>query len=152
MWDHSLNKQDMKRFLHILLIFALMFSACDNIYINGYLHGMWNLQKVEDCEKGNLEYPQDIYYSFQHYLTFISKHNETEFPLRYLGNLYYDKVENTININGLRNFPNEKYVATLNDLEQFMIFDTNTTFNILTLDNEQLILEYNSYRYYLIRW
>lgn len=143
----------MKRNIHIFILLAtIMLSACDYVYINGDLDGMWQLQKVENTEDNSVEYKQEIYYSFQRNLTFISKQNETDAPLRYLGNLYYSEQENSVTINGLRKFPNEKYIATLDDLKQFMIFDTNTTFNILKLDNEQLIMEYKNYRYYLKRW
>lgn len=143
----------MKRNIHIFILLAtIMLSACDYVYINGDLDGMWQLQKVENTEDNSVEYKQEIYYSFQRNLTFISKQNETDAPLRYLGNLYYSEQDNSVTINGLRKFPNEKYIATLDDLKQFMIFDTNTTFNILKLDNEQLIMEYKNYRYYLKRW
>ena len=36
----------MKR-LFIILFLALMFVACDKVYINGDLDGMWQLQRVE---------------------------------------------------------------------------------------------------------
>ena len=129
-----------------------MLASCDNVYINGDLDGMWQLKMVENNNDASTTYPKNIYYSFQRNLTFISRQDETNNPLRYLGNLYYDEQEKSVTINGLRNFPYEKYVATLNDLKQFMIFDTNTTFNIIELDNEQLIMDWNNYRYYLIRW
>ena len=129
-----------------------MLASCDNVYINGDLDGMWQLKMVENNNDASTTYHKNINYSFQRNLTFISRQDETNNPLRYLGNLYYDEQEKSVTINGLRNFPYEKYVATLNDLKQFMIFDTNTTFNIIELDNEQLIMEWNNYRYYLIRW
>ena len=143
----------MKKYIHIFIILlTTMLSACDKVYINGDLDGMWQLQKVENSEDNTAEYKQEIYYSFQRNLTFISKQNETDVPLRYLGNLYYSEQDKSVTINGLRNFPNEKYIATLDDLKQFMIFDINTTFKILELDNEQLIMEHKNYRYYLKRW
>lgn len=143
----------MKKYIHIFIILlTTMLSACDKVYINGDLDGMWQLQKVENSEDNTAEYKQNIYYSFQRNLTFISKQNETDAPLRYLGNLYYSEQDKSVTINGLRNFPNEKYIATLDDLKQFMIFDINTTFKILELDNEQLIMEHKNYRYYLKRW
>lgn len=143
----------MKKHIHIFIILlTTMLSACDKVYINGDLDGMWQLQKVENSEDNTAEYKQNIYYSFQRNLTFISKQNETDAPLRYLGNLYYSEQDKSVTINGLRNFPNEKYIATLDDLKQFMIFDINTTFKILELDNEQLIMEHKNYRYYLKRW
>ena len=143
----------MKKHIHIFIILlTTMLSACDKVYINGDLDGMWQLQKVENSEDNTAEYKQEIYYSFQRNLTFISKQNETDVPLRYLGNLYYSEQDKSVTINGLRNFPNEKYIASLDDLKQFMIFDINTTFKILELDNEQLIMEHKNYRYYLKRW
>ena len=141
----------MKKIIYILLVSTTLI-ACDKVYINGDLDGMWQLKMVENNNDASTTYHKNIYYSFQRNLTFISRQDETNNPLRYLGNLYYDEQEKSVTINGLRNFPYEKYVATLNDLKQFMIFDTNTTFNIIELDNEQLIMEWNNYRYYLIRW
>ena len=141
----------MKKIIYLFLCLTFMLSACDNVYINDDLDGMWQLQKVEKTNTPT-EYPKDIYYSFQRNLTFISKQNETSNPLRYLGNLYYNKEEKTVTLNGFRNFPNENYVATLNDLKQFMIFDTKSVFNVLTLDNKLLIMECGSYNYYFIRW
>ena len=66
--------------------------------------------------------------------------------------MYYNNDKSTVNINGLRNFPNETLIATKEILEQFMIFDTDVTFTIKTLDNKQLIMDYNRYRYTLKRW
>lgn len=143
---------DMKKVIYILLVLVSMLAACDKVYINGDLDGMWQLKKVENTNESAVEYPKDIYYSFQRNLTFISKQNETDIPLRYLGNLYYSEQDKSVTINGLRNFPDEAYVATLDDLKQFMLFDTNIIFKISTLDKEQLIMEYGNYRYYLRRW
>ena len=79
----------MKKHIHIFIILlTTMLSACDKVYINGDLDGMWQLQKVENSEDNTAEYKQNIYYSFQRNLTFISKQNETDAPLRYLGTLY----------------------------------------------------------------
>lgn len=143
----------MKRIIFILtIIIATLTSCVDNVYINGDLDGMWQLQKVEEKDDTTVIYPQDIYYSFQRNLTFISRMNETNNPLRYLGNLYYNEEEKTVTINGLRNFPFESQVATLETLKKFMIFNTETVFDIQVLNNDQLIMDYENYRYTLRRW
>lgn len=149
---HSSNRHVMKKTIYLFIIVTALVSCCDNVYTNGDLDGMWQLQTVEDMDKKSVQYPKDIYYSFQRNLTFISRMNETDIPLRYLGNMYYNNDKSTVNINGLRNFPNETLIATKEILEQFMIFDTDVTFTIKTLDNKQLIMDYNRYRYTLKRW
>ena len=149
---HSSNRHVMKKTIYLFIIVTALVSCCDNVYTNGDLDGMWQLQTVEDMDKKSVQYPKDIYYSFQRNLTFISRMNETDIPLRYLGNMYYNNDKSTVNINGLRNFPNETQIATKEILEQFMIFDTDVTFTIKTLDNKQLIMDYNRYRYTLKRW
>ena len=138
-------------FIYAIIVFAFT-SCCDNVYINGDLDGMWQLQKVENSGDATVEYPQVIYYSFQRNLTFISKMNEVDVPLRLLGNLYYDEKDNTIIINGLRHFPDEKQVVTVSTLGEFMIFDTETKFIVIKLDKNQLVLNSGVYTYYLRRW
>ena len=50
----------MKRYL-LILFFAMMFVACDKVYINGELDGMWQLQRVERA--GEVLAPENIYYT-----------------------------------------------------------------------------------------
>ncbi len=143
----------MKRIITSLTIAVVLLSSCvDNVYINGDLDGMWQLQKVEDTSSGSTIYPLDIYYSFQRNLTFISRMNENEEPLRYLGNFYYDSEKGTINIDGLRLFPQEKPAATKEDLKQFMLYDLSTTFIIDHLSSKQLIMSDGTLQYTLKKW
>ena len=142
----------MKKCIYILVIFVALTSCFDNVYINGDLDGMWQLQKVENVSNATIEYPRDIYYSFQRNLTFISRMNETEKEVRYLGNLYYDSEEGTVTIGGFRKFNDEKLVATMEILRQFMLFDLETVFVVEKLDKKQLIMNCGVYTYYLRRW
>ncbi len=137
----------MKRYFFILFI-AMMFVACDKVYINGDLDGMWQLQRVE-CA-GNTYTPHDIYYSFQRHLTFVSKHYEEELPLRYLGNLYYSG--DTIVMSGFRKFLEEDNVATRDILSGFYLYSDSTVFVIERLDDEYLVMSSNDGRYMLRKW
>ncbi len=143
----------MKKIIFLLtIIIAILTSCCDNVYVNGDLDGMWQLQSVEDRENQTTCYPKDIYYSFQRNLTFISRMNETDTPVRYIGNLYYNEEEKEIHINGLRKFPHEETVATKEMLQQFYIFETDVRFTIHSLNKKQLTMDYSKYRYTLRKW
>ena len=137
----------MKRFFFILLLTS-MFIACDKVYINGDLDGMWQLQKVE-CANG-VYAPQDIYYSFQRHLTFVSKHYDEKLPMRYLGNLYYSG--DTVIISGFRKFLEETILATPDILAGFYLYTDSTTFVIENLNDETLVMNSNYGRYTLRKW
>ena len=149
---HYLNKRIMKKSIYIIALLFALTSCLDNVYINGDLDGMWQLQKVENVSNTTIEYPCDIYYSFQRNLTFISRMNETDVAVRYLGNLYYNSKEGSVTINGLRKFTDEKQIATTEILRQFMLFDLESVFIIKKMDKKQLIMNCGSYTYYLQRW
>jgi hypothetical protein len=61
----------MKKALTIIIA-ILSLTACDKVYINGDLDGMWQLQQVE--KEGNIEYPEGIYYSFQRHMAQVGKY------------------------------------------------------------------------------
>ena len=137
----------MKR-LFIILFSALMFVACDKVYINGDLDGMWQLQRVE--RGGEIAAPVDIYYSFQRHLTFVSKHYDEEMPLRYLGNLHYSG--DTVVMSGFRKFLEEEIVATVDALSGFYLYSDSTVFVVERLDDEILVMRSSDGRYTLRRW
>ena len=137
----------MKR-LFIILFLALMFVACDKVYINGDLDGMWQLQRVE--RGGEIAVPVDIYYSFQRHLTFVSKHYDEEMPLRYLGNLHY--LGDTVVMSGFRKFLEEEVVATADALSGFYLYSDSTVFVVERLDDETLVMRSSYGRYTLRRW
>ena len=137
----------MKR-LFIILFSALMFVACDKVYINGDLDGMWQLQRVE--RGGEIAAPVDIYYSFQRHLTFVSKHYDEEMPLRYLGNLHYSG--DTVVMSGFRKFLEEEVVATADALSGFYLYSDSTVFVVERLDDETLVMRSSDGRYTLRRW
>ncbi|MBR5511461.1 MAG: lipocalin-like domain-containing protein [Bacteroidaceae bacterium] len=137
----------MKR-LFIILFSALMFVACDKVYINGDLDGMWQLQRVE--RGGEIAAPVDIYYSFQRHLTFVSKHYDEELPLRYLGNLHYSG--DTVVMSGFRKFLEEEIVATVDALSGFYLYSDSTVFVVERLDDETLVMRSSDGRYTLRRW
>ena len=137
----------MKRLLLILLLVP-MFVACDKVYINGELDGMWQLQRVEYA--GNVYTPCDIYYSFQRHLSQISKHYDEMLPLRYLGNLYY--TGDTVVMSGFRKFLEEDIVATPPTLAGFYLYSDSTVFVVERLDDEFLIMNSVDGRYTLRKW
>ena len=125
-----------------------MFVACDKVYINGDLDGMWQLQRVE--RGGEIAVPVDIYYSFQRHLTFVSKHYDEEMPLRYLGNLHYSG--DTVVMSGFRKFLEEEIVATGDALSGFYLYSDSTVFVVERLDDETLVMRSSDGRYTLRRW
>ena len=137
----------MKRFFLIFFL-AMMFVACDKVYINGELDGMWQLQRVE-CDRG-VYAPEDIYYSFQRHLTFISKHYDEKLPLRFLGNLYYSG--DTVVMSGFRKFLEEGIVATPEILSDFYLYDDSTVFVVDRLDDEVLVMRSCDGCYTLRKW
>ena len=137
----------MKR-LFIILFLGLMFVACDKVYINGDLDGMWQLQRVE--RGGEIAVPVDIYYSFQRHLTFVSKHYDEEMPLRFLGNLHYSG--DTVVMSGFRKFLEEEVVATADALSGFYLYSDSTVFVVERLDDETLVMRSSDGRYTLRRW
>lgn len=126
----------------------MMFVACDKVYINGELDGMWQLQRVE-CDRG-VYAPEDIYYSFQRHLTFISKHYDEKLPLRFLGNLYYSG--DTVVMSGFRKFLEEGIVATPEILSDFYLYDDSTVFVVDRLDDEVLVMRSCDGCYTLRKW
>ena len=137
----------MKRFF-IILFAAMMFVACDKVYVNGDLDGMWQLQRVERGDEAVA--PVDIYYSFQRHLTFVSKHYDEEMPLRYLGNLHYSG--DTVVMSGFRKFLEEDIVATADALAGFYLYSDSTVFVVERLDDEILVMRSGDGCYMLRRW
>lgn len=138
----------MKKILPLLIITILVVTSCDKAFENGDLDGMWRLLKV-DSEEASYE-PESIYYSFQRHLVQISKHYDTEFPLRYLGNLHYRG--DTISMSRFINFPYETQTPTIEELKEFYIYSDSTAFIINTLNDEILIMRNSGKTYTLRRW
>ena len=137
----------MKRFF-LLFLLVQMFVACDKVYINGELDGMWQLQRVERA--GEVFAPVDIYYSFQRHLTFVSKHYEEKQPLRFLGNLHYSG--DTVVMSGFRKFLEEDCEATADVLSGFYLYSDSTVFVVERLDDDFLIMNSVAGRYTLRKW
>ncbi|MBQ5662983.1 MAG: lipocalin-like domain-containing protein [Bacteroidaceae bacterium] len=137
----------MRRFFLILLLVPML-VACDKVYINGDLDGMWQLQRVERGE--NTHTPSDIYYSFQRHLTFVSKHYDEKMPYRFLGNLSY--YGDTIVMSGFRKFLEEEIIATPDILSAFYLYADTTLFVIESLNDDFLIMNSRDGRYTLRRW
>ena len=66
---------EMKKILYILLVTSTLI-ACDKVYINGDLDGMWKLKSV--AYPDSISYPNHIFYSFQRHLTQLTKDNDTD--------------------------------------------------------------------------
>lgn len=137
----------MKKITGILLCLVALI-ACDKVYINGELDGMWMLQQVDDGQ--TVIQPENISYSFQRHMTFISEHYEEKMPTRYLGNLFYQG--DTVTMSGFRKFLEEHIVATPEKLQEYYLYSDSTIFVIERLDEDMLIMKSGNRRYTLRRW
>ena len=138
----------MMRKITAILLCLVALAACDKAFINGELDGMWILQQVEDGER--VMQPENISYSFQRHMTFISEHYEEKMPTRYLGNLYYQG--DTVTMSGFRKFLEEHIVATPEKLQEYYLYNDSTVFVIERLDEDMLIMKSENRRYTLRRW
>lgn len=132
----------------LILVTAMAFVACDKVYINGDLDGMWKLESVVYPDSTAM--PDQIFYSFQRHLVQVSKHDGTELPKRFLGNLDYRG--STLSMSNFQRFPQEEYPATTEMLREFHLYSDSTAFNVITLDEEKLILENGERIYTLRKW
>ena len=137
----------MKKGLFILIA-ATLLAACDKVYINGELDGMWRLESVTYPD--STAHPTQIFYSFQRHLTQVSEHNDTTWAKRFLGNLYYDGT--TLTMSHFYKFPDEKYAATTEMLKVFHLHSDSTVFRVLSLDDESLIMKNEERTYTLRKW
>lgn len=132
----------------LILVATLALSACDKVYINGDLDGMWRLESVVYPDSTAM--PDQTFYSFQRHLVQVSKHDGTELPKRFLGSLDYRG--STLSMSNFQRFPLEEYPATTEMLKEFHLYGDSTTFNVITLDEEKLILENGERIYTLRKW
>lgn len=132
----------------IIFLTTLLCAACDRVYINGDLDGMWRLESVASSD--SIIMPDDIFYSYQRHLVQISKHDDVELPLRFLGNM--EREGNRLSVWGFRVHPFETYAPSPEQLEQFCLYSDSTAFTIEHLDDEQLIMKSNGKIYTLRKW
>ena len=132
----------------IILMLAAILAACDKVYINGDLDGMWKLQQVEQGEESH--YPTDIYYSFQRHMAQVSKHYDEKPPLRFIGHMTYRG--DTITMSGFRKYLEEDKIATPDILKGFYLYNDSSVLKIEKLDDEMLIMRSNEARYVLRKW
>lgn len=137
----------MKKLILIFLSTVTLF-ACDKVYINGDLDGMWHLQSVS-CEDSTI-IPEAVYYSFQRHMTQISKHYDTELPLRFLGNMRH--ANGTLTMWGFHIHPLETHAATPEELALFHLCSDSTTFRVITLNEKRLVLEERGRIFTLRKW
>ncbi|MBQ8899552.1 MAG: lipocalin-like domain-containing protein [Akkermansia sp.] len=132
----------------LILVTTLALSACDKVYINGDLDGMWRLESVVYPDSTAM--PDQTFYSFQRHLVQVSRHDGTELPKRFLGILDYRGE--TLSMSKFYSFPQEKYPATTDMLKEFHLYNDSTVFQILTLDDNQLIMASGERTYTLHKW
>lgn len=138
----------MMRKITAILLCLVALAACDKAFINGELDGMWMLQQVDDGE--TVIEPENISYSFQRHMSFISEHYEEKMPTRYLGNLYYQG--DTVAMSGFRKHLEEEKIATPAILQKYYLYSDSTVFVIERLDEDMLIMKSDTHRYTLRRW
>lgn len=131
-----------------ILITGTLLAACDKVYINGELDGMWRLENV--IYPDSTASPEQIFYSFQRHMTQVSKHNDSTLPVRFLGNLYYDGT--TLTMSHFYSFPHEEYAATAEILKEFHLHSDSTVFRVMSLDDESLIMKDGERVYTLRKW
>ena len=137
----------MKKAIFTLLA-TMVLASCDKVYINGDLDGMWRLESV--LYPDSTSTPDLVFYSFQRHLVQVSKHNGTELPDRFLGNLDYRGT--TLSMSNFYRFPLEKYPATTEMLRTFHLYNDSTAFTVISLDEERLIMESGGCTYTLRKW
>ena len=130
------------------IICALALAACDKVYINGDLDGMWKVCQVEYSD--TVHYPTDIYYSFQRHMAQVSKHYDEKPPLRFIGHMTYRG--DTITMSGFRKYLEEDKIATPDILKGFYLYNDSSVLKIEKLDDEMLIMRSNEARYVLRKW
>lgn len=130
------------------IICAIALTACDKVYINGELDGMWRVSQVEYTD--STCQPTDIFYSFQRHMTQISKHYEEEIPMRFIGNLTYRG--DIITMSGFRKYLEEDRVCSPEELKMFHLHSDSTIFTIEKLDDEILIMKNDVGKYILRKW
>ena len=122
------------------IICATVLAACDKVYINGDLDGMWKVCRVEYSD--TIHCPTNIYYSFQRHMTQIGKYYEDEAPLRFIGHLTYSN--NTITMSGFH--------IHLEELKQFYLHSDSSVFAIEKLNEDELIMRNDKGKYTLRKW
>ena len=132
----------------IILMLAAILAACDKVYINGDLDGMWKLQQVEQGEESHR--PTDIYYSFQRHMAQVSKHYDEKPPLRFIGHMTYRG--DTITMSGFRKYLEEHRVCSPEELKMFHLHSDSTIFTIEKLDDDILIMKNDVGKYILRKW
>ena len=137
----------MKKTIFLLLL-TLAFAACDKVYINGNLDGMWRLVSVQYPD--STAFPQQVFYSFQRHLSQVGKYYDEEQPVRFLGELDYNG--NSLSMSNFQRFPLEEYPATLEMLREFHLYSDSTAFTIVTLSKERLIMQSQERTYTLKKW
>ena len=130
------------------IICAIALTACDKVYINGELDGMWRVSQVEYAD--STCQPTDIFYSFQRHLSQVGKYYDEEQPVRFLGELDYNG--NRLSMSNFHRFPLEEYPATLQMLKEFHLYSDSTAFTIVTLNEKTLIMQSEERTYTLRKW
>ena len=137
----------MKKAIFILLT-TLSIAACDKVYINGALDGMWKLTSVQYSD--STAYPTQIFYSFQRHLAQVGEYYDEEFPTRFLCELNYNGKQ--LSMSNFHSFPLELYPATPEMLKTFHLYSNSTVFTIVTLNKETLIMSSEERTYHFSKW
>ena len=137
----------MKKILYILIAVAFA-TSCDKVYINGDLDGMWHLESVTYPD--HTATPDMVFYSFQRHLAQVSEHHSTDLPNRFRCDLTY--TGSTLIMSNFHHFPYEAATMETEMLAPFHIFSDTIIFEILTLNEECLIIKSEERVYTLRKW
>lgn len=127
---------------------SLLLISCERIYINGELDGLWKLERAQSAD--GVEYPADIYYSFQRHLVILGKYYEEGFPEYYMAE--FDKKGDTMTMTNFYKYPGNEGVCDMKDLEKYYIFSDTMVFVLDELDRGLLLMHTDRYNYGFRKW
>lgn len=116
-----------KLFICVLVMSMVSIGCTTKGDINGDLDGQWQLRSVERLSDGSVITPQPLYYCFYLHTVNVTAPG----GLKYGGNMTYEGSKLTLD------FP----VTDVDKLNKWYIYENRTTFDILKLSSESLVLK-----------
>lgn len=123
----------------LLLSLALLLVACEKAPMNGALDGQWQLLSYETAD-GEIQNCYRLYYSIQLQVVELADKGGSG-KGTFIGRFAYDENRSSVVIRELRYRSNESRLATLEDLQPFGLFRTETTFHVVEADRHRLVLQ-----------
>lgn len=116
----------------------LSLSSCRKASINGKLDAQWQIMKIEHLADGTVETPElRSYINLNLHVVNLRYVRNESAGMVYSGNMHYDKDKSTLTMD----FPYNKDSDKLKALQQWGIYTNPIVFDIMKLDNKQLVLK-----------